>query len=406
MSDQFSEPGHTESLLVRGLHKTRTRVLVSGGGTGGHIYPALAVAKELVRMADADILYLGDTKGMEREVVTKAGIRLASVNAGRLLRFWSLQTMIDLSKVPIGILQALAPVWEFKPHAAFTSGGHVSVPAGLAAWSRGVPLIIHQQDVLPNLANRILSPLATSISVTFSASLEKFSSSKVWLAGNPVRDAFYVQRGKDSRAMRTSLGFRADLPLLFVFGGSQGAAHINEVVAASLPVIMNRFQVLHCTGRGDYGRTSQLAASAMQHVPIELRYRYRAEPYLDEALPVALAAADLIISRAGASGLAELATLGKPSLLIPLPSGIGASPQEANARLFEREGASRTILDKNLTPELLIALINDLHANGDLLVRMGEAAKRLARDNAATTIAARVLGLAGHGDVLGTPSTE
>ncbi|MBF6591397.1 MAG: glycosyltransferase, partial [Ktedonobacterales bacterium] len=163
------------------------RILISGGGTGGHIYPALAVARELRRRYDAELLYIGDASGPETRIVPDAGIPFAPIAAGKLRRYLSPGTLTDLGRIPVGMTQALRHVARFRPDAAFTSGGYVAVPAGLAARARRVPLVMHQQDVPPNLANRLLTPAATRISVSFPDSLRYFPQGRTSLAGNPVR---------------------------------------------------------------------------------------------------------------------------------------------------------------------------------------------------------------------------
>ena len=164
------------------------RILVSGGGTGGHIYPALAVARALQERCGADLLYLGDERGLERRLVPLAGLRVefAGVRAAGLRRYLSVGTFTDLGRIPVGLAQALVLVWRFRPHAAFTTGGYVSVPAGVAARVYGAPLLVHQQDVSPNLANRLLTPIATRISRSFPPSMAYFPMRKTALAGNPV----------------------------------------------------------------------------------------------------------------------------------------------------------------------------------------------------------------------------
>src|SRR5215469_3729156 len=166
------------------------RILISGGGTGGHIYPALAVAHALRDRYGAELMFLGDEKGLEREIVPREGIRFVGVTAGKFRRYLSPQTITDLVNVPVGIRQARDIVRDFQPHAAFTSGGYASVPAGLGARGIGAPLVMHQQDVSPNLANRILAPRATLITVSFPQSLQAFQRyrKKTALTGNPVRN--------------------------------------------------------------------------------------------------------------------------------------------------------------------------------------------------------------------------
>src|SRR6185312_17523594 len=189
----------------------------------------------------------------------------------------------DLGRVPLGMAQARGHVRRFKPDVAFTSGGYVSVPAGLAARTQGVPLVMHQQDVPPNLANRLLTPFATRISVSFGDSLRYFPRKRTMLAGNPVREEILAMVGADAAALKRSLGFTPDLPLLLVTGGSQGARHLNQVVVAALPELLMRCQVLHVSGRLTYRETSQAAAHQLAPLPA-LSARYQLYPYLNEEM--------------------------------------------------------------------------------------------------------------------------
>src|SRR5579875_3774666 len=163
------------------------RVLISGGGTGGHVYPALSVATQLRDQYNADILYLGSDDGLETQLVPAAGLRLEVIKAGKLRRYLSWQTLRGIGRIPMGMMQALGIVRRFHADVAFTSGGYVAVPAGLAAYLNGVPLLMHQQDVPPNLSNRLLAPLATKISIAFEDSRQFFPAQKTLLLGNPVR---------------------------------------------------------------------------------------------------------------------------------------------------------------------------------------------------------------------------
>lgn len=371
----------------------RLRILVSGGGTGGHIYPALAVARELVQYG-AELLYIGDDGGLETHLVPQAGIRLVTIHAGKLRRYWSAGTLRDLLRVPIGFREAAHLVRNFAPHAAFTSGGYVAVPAGFAARRTGAPLVIHQQDVSPNLANRLLRPLASRISVSFDASLRYFPKRKTSLVGNPVRDAITALAGTDPRVHKRTLGYSPAFPLLLITGGSQGALHINEALADALPTLLERFQILHISGQGTHERIATYAAQKLTRLPQHVAARYRLVPYLNEEMPVALAAADVVIGRAGAATLAELSILGKPSILIPLPPGFGGSPQEINAGLYAREGASLVIHDKELHEHTLTAAVSQIFAEPAVRLRMATAARTFARPNAARELAATVVDLA------------
>lgn len=362
------------------------RILISGGGTGGHIYPALAVAHELRTRYNAEILYLGDANGLETKIVPAAGLPMVTITAGKLRRYLSLRTFSDLGRIPVGMMQALRHVREFQPDVAFTSGGYVSVPAGMAARSQGVPLVMHQQDVPPNLANRLLTPFATRISVSFSDSLRYFPRKRTILAGNPVREEVLAMVGANSAALKAQLGFSPDLPVLLVTGGSQGARHLNQVVVQSLPDLLNHCQVLHVSGGLTYEATRQAAEKRLAATPGFHRF-YRLYPYLNEEMPAALAACDVALCRSGASTLTELAAMGRPSVLIPLPPGFTGSPQAVNAEMFRKAGAADVVLDRDLTPTTLAGALYPLLDNAARRTLMASAARTLGHPNAAATIA-------------------
>lgn len=370
------------------------RVLVSGGGTGGHVYPALAVATQLRSEYAAEILFLGSDDGLEREIVPATGFHLETIKAGKLRRYVSWQTVTGVMRVPVGMAQAVNIVRRFRPQVAFTSGGYVAVPAGLAARMNGVPLLMHQQDVPPNLSNRQVAPLATRISVAFADSLAYFPERKTVLLGNPVRQALLDVRTVPPHEARGKLGFEADEPLLLVTGGSQGARHLNQVVCRALPQLLATCQVLQISGKDLHRETQELAESVLAKVDPALKARYRLVAYLNEEMPVALQAADLVVCRSGASTLSELAVLGKPGILVPLPPAIGSSPQEANAAMFARKAAAEVIKNDDLKPDLLVERVKYILASPSVSETMAEAARSLAKPDATQDIVAELLRIA------------
>ena len=225
------------------------KILVSGGGTGGHIYPALAVASLLEKQYKAEVLYLGSDDGLENELAPAAGFPLTVIKAGKLQRYVSWSTVTGMARVPVGITQAVGIIRKFRPDVVFTSGGYVAVPAGLAARLNGVPLLMHQQDVPPNLSNRLIAPLATRISVAFADSLSYFPASKTLQLGNPVRQEILDIHQVSPQQARRQLQLEAELPLLLVTGGSQGARHLNQVVSRALADLLPHCQVLQISGK-------------------------------------------------------------------------------------------------------------------------------------------------------------
>ena len=371
------------------------RILISGGGTGGHIYPALAVAHALRDRYGADLMFLGDEKGLEREIVPREGIRFVGVTAGKFRRYLSPQTFTDLANVPVGIRQARDIVRDFQPHAAFTSGGYASVPAGLGARGIGAPLVMHQQDVSPNLANRILAPRATCITVSFPQSLRYFQRyrKKTVLTGNPVREEILRMVNQPGEVYKASFNLDPTQPVLLVTGGSQGSRHLNHVVVASLSRLLPYCQVLHVSGEHNYEETRKMAEPQFAERP-ELRGRYVLRGYLSTRMAEALAASDVLLCRSGAATLSELAVLGRPSILVPLPPGFTGSPQATNAAMFRQAGAAEVILDKDLTVNALLEALMPVLSNPPRRTLMANAARTLAQPDATISLADSVAQLA------------
>lgn len=369
------------------------RILISGGGTGGHIYPALAVATELRDHYGAELLYIGDENGLETSIVPPMGIPFEGISAGRLRRYLALGAITDLGRIPVGVAQATRLARQFRPDAAFTSGGYVSVPAGIAARLAGAPLVMHQQDVPPNLANRLLTPLATRITISFAASRRWFPEAKTLLMGNPVRAEILAAAQRDPARAKRSFGLDPRLPVILVTGGSQGARRLNQAVAAALPRLLPRCQVLHISGERTFAATRALAAQALASAP-DLGGRYVLAPYLKEEMAEALAASDIVFCRSGASTLTELAIVGRCSLLVPLPPGFTGSPQAVNAAMFQRAGAAEVIEDRDLTPASAVDMLTPLLGDANRRLQMALAARKLGRPDAARDLAALVVMLA------------
>lgn len=379
-----------------GAGNKRMNILVSGGGTGGHIYPALAVAKLLQKGYQARILYLGSDDGLETELAPAAGFPFAMIKAGKLRRYISWQTITGLARVPVGMAQAVGIVRKFAPDAAFTSGGYVAVPAGLAARLNGVPLLMHQQDVPPNLSNRLIAPLATRISVAFEDAINRVPTwgGKTLLLGNPVRQEILDMRQVAPEQACRELGFDGEAPLLVVTGGSQGARHLNQVVCKALPRLLPHCQVLQISGKQLFEETREQSKQAMEELDEGVRKRYRLVAYLNAEMPAALQAATLVLCRSGAATLSELAVLGKPSILVPLPPAIGSSPQVANADMFGRKAAAEVIKDAEMEPGKLVEWVEAIIGSQVRLKSMAEAALTFAKPDAAQEIAAEVVKIA------------
>ncbi|MBX5491809.1 MAG: undecaprenyldiphospho-muramoylpentapeptide beta-N-acetylglucosaminyltransferase [Chloroflexi bacterium] len=352
------------------------RVLLAGGGSGGSATPVLAVGMALrQRQPDAEFLFIGTAAGPERALAEAAGFPFAAVAAGKLRRYLAWQNVVDLGRVPLGVAQAARLVRHFRPHVAFGAGGFASVPPLIAAALSGVPVLIHQQDVEPGLANRLLVPFARRISVTFAASRRYFPARCTAVRGNPVRPD--ILAGDPERG-RARFGLEPQIPTLLVTGGGTGALELNRRVAAAVPLLTHFCQVIHLTGRG------------RAVPPVQASPRYHAYEFLVEEMKDALAVADLVISRAGLGAISELAALGKPMVLVPMPG----SHQLANARVVAQAGAARVIDQASLTPERLADLVRGLLADAPGRAALGAAARRLLPADAADRIATDLQALA------------
>ena len=363
------------------------RILLTGGGTGGHLFPILAVVSAIKKLAaePVEFLLIGPDD-FTQEVITKAGLPFKRILAGKFRRYWSWQNILDLFKIPLGICQALWHVYLFMPDVIFGKGGYASVPAVLVGWLYRIPILIHESDAVPGMANRFLSHLAKRVAVSFKPALKYFPEKKRALVGNPVRQE--ILKGDIARA-RETFKLSPDKPVIFITGGSQGSQRMNQAVLEILPELLKKTQIIHQTGEKNYEEVKKKAETVLTN----LKSDYHPFPFLKEEMKDAYAVADLIISRAGANSLAEIAAVNKPSILIPLP-GAANDHQRENAFEFMRGGAGVVIGEANLKPHLFQEKIISLLDKPDILRKMGQKARRLARLEAASKITQELLDLA------------
>ncbi|MBI4319801.1 MAG: undecaprenyldiphospho-muramoylpentapeptide beta-N-acetylglucosaminyltransferase [Chloroflexi bacterium] len=356
------------------------RILFAGGGSGGSTAPLLAVAEAIRnRRQDVEFLYVGSEKGPERALVACAGIPYVGIKTGKLRRYWSVDNFLDLFRLPVGFLQSFRIVRHFRPAAICTAGGFICVPPAVIGSLLRAPVLVHQQDVVPGLANRIISPFARRVTVTFESSRRFFPAGKTKLTGNPVRPE--ILSGSVDAA-RSFFGLENNLLTLLVTGGGTGALGLNRLVAAAAPKLVEDCQVIHLSGSGK--QVNAAIASS----------RYKPYEFLVAEMRDALAAADLVVSRAGLSTLTELGALGKPSILIPMPK----SHQLANARAFVDSGAAVMLDELATTPEALTSIVQVLLANDERRSDMSMRARQMVKIDAAERIAEEVLEMAGLED--------
>lgn len=317
------------------------RTLLVGGGTAGSVVPLIAIAQEMkARQPHAELRFIGTKAGPEHLLVPAQSIHLKAITAGKLRRYFSIQNVFDVVRTLIGFVQARGIVRSFKPDVVVSAGGYVAVPVVWAAWLLKIPILLHQQDIVPGLANRVCAPLSSKVTVSFESSLRDFPRMKTRLTGNPIRSE--LLRG-DIHIARKRFGIRDAKPVIVVFGGGTGSYALNRLIAEAAPRLVDRFHIIHLTaGRGQEAKRAH---------PNYLQIRF-----LSEGMGDAYVVADLIIARAGLSTISEIATLKKPAIIIPLPS----TQQERNAEFLKRNHAAVIMSQHEATPHILVRAVLDL----------------------------------------------
>jgi UDP-N-acetylglucosamine--N-acetylmuramyl-(pentapeptide) pyrophosphoryl-undecaprenol N-acetylglucosamine transferase len=367
------------------------RLLIAGGGTGGHIYPALAVARSLrARPEGADLHWLGGHRGLEGGIVPAAGIPLQRLVLRSLRSVEAnAHAVLDPLRLAASVPQAAAILAAHRPAAIFTTGGYVAVPVLMAAAPLGIPVVLWEGNVVPGRAVRATARLADALAVSFGATCAALggasSGRPCYVTGTPIRDTRGVERG----AARTRLGIPSDMRVLLIFGGSQAVRRFNAAVAGALPRLVERVAVIHVTGDDGYAP----ALAGREALPDALRARYQPHPFLREDMLSALAAADLVVGRAGSSTLAEVTALGLPMVVVPYPHAAGH--QRANARELVAAGAARLVDDEAFDADALLAAAAILE-DPDTHLAMSDAARELGRPRAADAVADLVLAAAGR----------
>lgn len=352
------------------------KIMLSGGGTGGSVTPLLAVAAELFQEEQKiDIVFVGSQSGPEKELVEnfsgKGRIRFISVSAGKWRRYFSFHNLIDIFKIGRAFFESLKILRREQPDIVMSAGSFVSVPLVFAAAVKKIPILIHQQDIRPGLANRLMAPFARVVTISFEKSFADYGPRAVW-TGNPLRDLTSYQ--DNVTATREKYGLAGNQPLVLVLGGGTGALGINRLIAEIKSKLVDVCQVVHLTGKG---KGTEIVNGS----------NYQAWEFLPQEEVLSLmAAADLVVSRAGLGAITELVGLAKPTILIPMPN----SHQEDNAAVF-RDNQAALVLDQNtLTGECLLKDITELLSDADKCRQLSVNIARLLKSRAAENIAALV----------------
>lgn len=328
------------------------KIVFTGGGTAGHVTPNIALIETLIQQ-NWQIDYIGSYDGVEKSMIEDIGIPYHAVYSGKLRRYFSWQNCLDPFKVVMGIIQSYLLLRKIKPHVVFSKGGFVALPVVIGAYLNRIPVIAHESDISPGLANRLSFPFVTKICVTFDAAKHYFKQlDKIEVTGTPIRLQLFEGDRKKGLAL---CGFKHSKPCVLVVGGSQGSSGLNAAIRKGLDELTSRYQIIHLCGKG------KLDESYVNHPDY-----YQLE-YANQELPDLLAASDLVVSRAGANALYELLALGLPHVLIPLSRKVSRGDQIQNAEFFQKQGISTVLDDDLLTSETLLESINDVFAHRDSL---------------------------------------
>lgn len=374
----------------------KLRVLLAGGGTGGHIYPIIAVSQKLRDWAlkngfEPDLRYYGQP-GEYRNALKNSGIKVSKVAVSKMRRYFSLLNILDFFKFFFSFFQCLWKIYWFMPDVVFSKGGPGALSVLYACRFYFIPVTLHESDTVPGLTNRLTARFARVIDLAFSQAMGYFAKVKgrVNVVGQPIRQE--LLSSVPSEQAKTALGLDPKRPAVFFFGGSQGSNRMNEFVLANLEQLLLKFQVLHSIGRDKFAYyKSQYDFVSKNFSPV-LKNNYKLFNYLEENFGLAMNAADLIVSRGGAGSIFEIAAYGKPSIIVPFPEA-AADHQKSNAYAYAETGACAVIEQENLLPSIFLSEAEKILASAEVWKKMAGAAKDFSTPEAADKIAADVLSL-------------
>lgn len=318
------------------------KIVMTGGGTAGHVTPNIALFPRLKEMG-YDIHYIGSYTGIEKQLIEDQGIKYYGISSGKLRRYFDPKNFSDPAKVVKGYFQAKQLLKKIKPDIVFSKGGFVAVPVVLAAKHSKIPVIIHESDITPGLANKLAIPSASKVCCNFPETLKHLPEDKAVLTGSPIRQELF--HGSREKALQFT-GLSGNKPVLMIMGGSIGSKFINEIVRRQLPTILQTYDVIHLCGKDNLDPTLNQQVGYMQY------------EYISQELSDLLALADIVISRAGANAICELLALKKPNILIPLSASASRGDQILNANSFKNQGFSYVLDEDTLTDEQLLEALD------------------------------------------------
>ena len=347
------------------------KIVLTGGGTAGHVTPNLALLPRLQEIG-YEVTYMGSLDGIEKKLIADFDLPYYGVPVGKLRRYIDPKNLTDPFKVIKGYSEARKYLKEIKPDVVFSKGGYVSVPIVRAAASLKIPCIIHESDLTPGLANKLCIPKAKNICCNFPETLTKLPKNKAVLTGSPVRAELFTGNADAGREL---CNFDTSKPVIMVIGGSTGSVAINKAVRAALPELLKDYQVVHLCGTG---RIDNMLLTTPGYAQFE---------YLKAELKDVMAMCDIVISRAGANAICELLSLNKPNLLIPLSKAASRGDQILNANSFEAQGYSMVLQEEDMDDKILVEKVNELYQNKD---KYTEAMKKSTQMNAIDKIIALI----------------
>ncbi|PIR58117.1 MAG: undecaprenyldiphospho-muramoylpentapeptide beta-N-acetylglucosaminyltransferase [Parcubacteria group bacterium CG10_big_fil_rev_8_21_14_0_10_38_31] len=373
------------------------KIVLTGGGTGGHFYPLIAVAEELNNIIDEEklintkLIYMSDAP-YDKRMLDEKEIKFRKITSGKIRRYFSFLNITDAIKIILGTIRTLFVIYTEFPDVVFGKGGYASFPVIFAARFFRIPVVIHESDVVPGRVNKWASKFAKRIAVSFPESINHFpekTRNKIAVVGNPVRESL-IRLPKEG--FSEFLQLDKSVPVVFILGGSQGSQKINNIVVDMASELSSKYQVIHQCGKINFKETEGRVAVALENSPF--KNRYRVFGFLNEsAMKMSAAASDIIISRAGSSAIFEIASWGKPSILIPL-TGSAQDHQRENAYAFARTGASEVIEERNLSPHILLSEIDRILSQKEQLEEVRIKANQFYKPNAGHQIAREIINIA------------
>lgn len=359
------------------------RIVLAGGGTGGHIFPLIPVAKELRAQLgeNTELLYFGPAGELEKKIISEAGIASIRILSGKWRRYFDLRNVSDVFRNIAGFFQSLYYLYVHMPDAVFSKGAYAAVPVVFAAWVYRIPILTQDSDATPGVANRIMGKFADRIAVAYPSAMKFFEPSRVAITGNPIREGLLL--GNADRA-RERFGCPQGKQAILILGGSLGSQAMNRAIVRILPRLLERFFVIHQTGQSNHNETRERLE---EHALGDMAGKLHMAPFFDTGeLSDAFALADLIISRAGANTISEIAAVGKPAILIPLPSAAN-DEQRMNAYEIARVGGALVLEENNLGENLLAGKIEELMDDTALREKMASSFRVFYHADASARIA-------------------